>query len=125
MMGQHHRLHQQQELTTPLNNNNNSNSVLDDTLSGLQEVSDLLAASLNEIRSSQSKPPPPPQRSSSSRHASPAASQLACGYGAEKIIHVQRFRVRHGLSFVIGPVWQVGAGCYSQAALPMPLSKPL
>ena len=38
---------------------------------------------------------------------------------------VQRFRVRHGLSCVIGPVWPVGAGCYSQAALPMPLSKPL
>ena len=33
---------------------------------------------------------------------------------------VQRFRVRHGLSCVIGP------GCYSsKAALPMPLSKPL
>ena len=39
--------------------------------------------------------------------------------------HVQRFRVRHGLSCVFGPVWPVGAGCYSQAALPMPLSKPL
>ena len=26
---------------------------------------------------------------------------------------------------MIGPVWPVGAGCYSQAALPMPLSKPL
>ena len=39
--------------------------------------------------------------------------------------NVQRFRVRHGLSCVIGPVWPVGAGCYSQAALPMPLSKPL
>ena len=38
---------------------------------------------------------------------------------------VQRFRVRHGLSCVIGPVWPVGAGCYSPAALPMPLSKPL
>ena len=38
---------------------------------------------------------------------------------------VQRFRVRHGLSCVFGPLWPVGAGCYSQAALPMPLSKPL
>ena len=38
---------------------------------------------------------------------------------------LQRFRVRHGLSCVIGPVWPVGAGCYSKAALPMPLSKPL
>merc|ERR1711879_529436 len=38
---------------------------------------------------------------------------------------LQRFRVRHGLSCVFGPVWPVGAGCYSQAALPMPLSKPL
>ena len=38
---------------------------------------------------------------------------------------LQRFRVRHGLSCVIGPVWPVGAGCYSEAALPMPLSKPL
>ena len=38
---------------------------------------------------------------------------------------VQRFRVRHGLSCVFGPVWPVRAGCYSQAALPMPLSKPL
>ena len=33
--------------------------------------------------------------------------------------------MRHGLSCVNGPVWPVGAGCYSQAALPMPLSKPL
>ena len=33
--------------------------------------------------------------------------------------------LRHGLSCVFGPVWPVGAGCYSQAALPMPLSKPL
>ena len=40
-------------------------------------------------------------------------------------VSVQWFRVRHGLSCVIGPVWPVGAGCYSQAALPMPLSKPL
>ena len=38
---------------------------------------------------------------------------------------IQRFRVRHGLSCVIGLVWPVGAGCYSQAELPMPLSKPL
>ena len=38
---------------------------------------------------------------------------------------VQRFRVRHGLSCVFGTVWPVGAGCYSQPALPMPLSKPL
>ena len=38
---------------------------------------------------------------------------------------LQWFRVRLGLSCVIGPVWPVGAGCYSQAALPMPLSKPL
>ena len=38
---------------------------------------------------------------------------------------IQRFRMRHGLSCVIGPVWPVGTGCYSQAALPMPLSKPL
>ena len=30
-----------------------------------------------------------------------------------------------GLSCVIGPVWPVGPGCYSQAALPLPLSKPL
>ena len=43
----------------------------------------------------------------------------------EKVGDLQRFRVRHGLSCVIGPVWPVGAGCYSQAALPMPLSKPL
>ena len=39
--------------------------------------------------------------------------------------YVQRFRVRHGLSCVFGPVWPVGAGCYSKAALPMPLSKRL
>ena len=26
---------------------------------------------------------------------------------------------------MIGPVWPVGAGCYSRAALPMPLSIPL
>ena len=39
--------------------------------------------------------------------------------------NLQRFRERHGLSCVIGPVWPVGAGCYSQAVLPMPLSKPL
>ena len=38
-------------------------------------------------------------------------------------LHVQRFRVRHGLSCVIGLVWPVGASCYSQAALSMPLSK--
>ena len=38
---------------------------------------------------------------------------------------LQRFRVRQGLSCVIGPVRPVGASCYSQAALPMPLSKPL
>ena len=37
--------------------------------------------------------------------------------------YIQRFRVRHGLSCVIGPVWPVG--CYAQAAVPMPLSKPL
>ena len=43
----------------------------------------------------------------------------------EGTTRIQRFRVRHGLSCVIGPVWPVGAGCYSQAALPMPLSKPL
>ena len=42
-----------------------------------------------------------------------------------RFIAVQRFRERHGLSCVFGPVWPVGAGCYSQAALPMPLSKPL
>ena len=41
------------------------------------------------------------------------------------VSHIQRFRVRHGLSCVFGPVWPVGAGCYSQAVLPMPLSKPL
>ena len=41
------------------------------------------------------------------------------------MIVLQRFWVRHGLSCVNGPVWPVGAGCYSQAALPMPLSKPL
>ena len=75
MMGQHQRLHKQPEPRTPFNSSNN---VLDDTLNGLQEVSDLLAASLNEIRS-QSKPPPPPQRSSSSRHASPATGQLTYG----------------------------------------------
>ena len=39
------------------------------------------------------------------------------------MLTVQQFQVRHGLSCVIGPVWPVGAGCYSQAALPMPLSK--
>ena len=38
---------------------------------------------------------------------------------------LQRFRVRHGLSCMIGPVWPVGGGCYSQVALPMPLPKPL
>ena len=43
----------------------------------------------------------------------------------EMCICVQRFCVRLGRSCVIGPVWPVGAGCYSQAALPMPLSKPL
>ena len=45
--------------------------------------------------------------------------------GAFVCLLLQRFRVRHGLSCVIGPMWLVGAGCYSQAALPMPLSKPL
>ena len=44
-------------------------------------------------------------------------AQLGC--------NIQRFRVRHRLSCVIGLVWPVGAGCYSQAALPMPLSNPL
>ena len=38
---------------------------------------------------------------------------------------VQRFRVRHGLSWVNGPFWPVRAGCYSQAALSLPHSKPL
>ena len=38
---------------------------------------------------------------------------------------VQRFRVRHGLSCVNGPFWPVRAGCYSQAALSLPHSKPL
>ena len=51
--------------------------------------------------------------------------QILTMHGQELYVHVQRFRVRHGLSCVIGPVWPVGAGCYSQAALPMPLSKPL
>ena len=41
----------------------------------------------------------------------------------QMIMKLQRFRVRHRLSCVIGPVWPVGAGCYSQAALPMPLSQ--
>ena len=40
-------------------------------------------------------------------------------------VELQRFRVRHWLSCVNGPVWPVGADCYSQAALPMLLSKPL
>ena len=59
-------------------------------------------------------------------------SHLVCDCSGIKTWHltvtgfrIQRFRVRHGLSCVIGPVWPVGAGCYSQAALPMPLSKPL
>ena len=41
----------------------------------------------------------------------------------EVTTRIQRFRVRHGLSCMIGPVWPVGDSCYSQAALPMPLSK--
>ena len=44
--------------------------------------------------------------------------------GVDFYARLQRFRVRHGLICVIGPVWPVGASCYSQAALPM-LSKPL
>ena len=44
---------------------------------------------------------------------------------ALSIFAIQRFRVRHGLSCVNGPFWPVRAGCYSQAALPMPLSNPL
>ena len=56
-----------------------------------QEVSDLLAASLNEIRSSQSKPPPPPPlRSSSSRHASPATTQLTTRW----VYHVTQWERR-------------------------------
>ena len=73
------------------NNNSNSNSLcqdndlltntaLDDTLSGLQEVSDLLSESLLEFQKSRGKkvpgsvPPIPPPRTSasSSRHASPS-----------------------------------------------------
>ena len=38
---------------------------------------------------------------------------------------LQLFRVRQGLSCVIGLFWPVRAGCYSQVALSLPHSKPL
>ena len=38
---------------------------------------------------------------------------------------IQLFRVRQGLSCVNGLFWPVWAGCYSQAALSLPHSKPL
>ena len=40
-------------------------------------------------------------------------------------LYLQRFRVRHGLSCVNGPFGLARAGCYSQAALSLPHSKPL
>ena len=40
-------------------------------------------------------------------------------------LRLQGFRVKYGLSCVIGPLWQARAGCYSQAALSSNDSKSL